>query len=195
MKDVKGVDPKIGEIYSEKDSIYHSESDKDNEEKLYKFLEVKWDCAFHRFPRLHPIDFFTSRNGRLQSYVELKCKNKRINDFINAWVPVHQWETLIRHERYFGVPGIFVIAFPDNNVCWIRAKDVNMTKEMEGSELFVDEENGEVVFLADKNTERNLDRKCRKYSRIWQFTPTIEVPIKEMHRIDAGENGGLNLKF
>ena len=106
MRDAEGVDPEISKIYSEKDSIYYSKADSENEEKVMKFLEKSWDCNFHRFPRLHHIDFFTSRDGRLQSYVELKCKHHNIHTYEYAWISVHQWESLVRHETMFGVPGI-----------------------------------------------------------------------------------------
>ena len=180
MRDAEGVDPEISKIYSEKDSIYYSKADSENEEKVMKFLEKSWDCNFHRFPRLHHIDFFTSRDGRLQSYVELKCKHHNIHTYEYAWISVHQWESLVRHETMFGVPGIFVIAFSDNNICWIKASSIDRNSN---------------VFLTYKNTKRNLKRNCREYGDRWKFTPALEVPILAMTLIDASEDGGLNLKF
>jgi len=93
--------------------VYYSEEDRANEAAVVGILSKKWNCTFHSFGFLFPIDYYALRGGALVGVIEIKTRNKSSRDFATVCLALRKWISLGLVQTGLGVPAIFVVQFTD----------------------------------------------------------------------------------
>lgn len=141
--------------------VYFSGKDKENEERALRVLKKKWNCEFHSFGFLFPIDYYALRNGALVGVIEIKTRNKSSLEYPYVFLALRKWISLGLVQNGLGVPAIFVVQFTD------RIMFIPFDK--------IDAKKFEVGGRKDRNGGGGND-----------LEPLIKVDVAEMR--DIGEN-------
>jgi hypothetical protein len=149
-------------------NIFQNEEDENNENGIAKILEREWGCEIRRWPKLHHIDWYAIKDGRISAFLELKCRYNHKDKYPTTYLPVAKWLSLQLVSAFGAVspapPGIFVVAFTDAKICWIPVDRVCASR-------FIFSKKG-----SDSGSS-HVDRS--------PLQPTIEVPISDMNTISA----------
>lgn len=54
---------------------YETMADLSKELEVCRLLSPVWKCTFHKLPISYHLDFAATRNGTIQQFIELKCRN------------------------------------------------------------------------------------------------------------------------
>lgn len=96
--------------------VYETEADRDNELRIAKVVAGEWGLELHRLKRFYPIDFafFSPLDGRLQCWVEVKCRAKHPHDHYRTVIlSQHKLSIGVHLARDTHVPFHFVVEFSD----------------------------------------------------------------------------------
>lgn len=104
--------------------IFATVADVQSETEVAALIEAAWKCQVHRFGLLSPIDWYSTRAGRLVGVLELKTRSHSTAAFKTVFLNVRKWLCLSSAEVGLGVPALFVVRFTDA-VRWVRIVDVD----------------------------------------------------------------------
>ena len=149
-------------------NIFQNEEDERNENGVAKILEREWNCEIRRWPKLHHIDWYAVKNGRISAFLELKCRYNHKDKYPTTYLPVAKWLSLHMVSSFGAVnpspPGIFVVAFTDAKICWISVRDVIADR----------------FIFSSKGSDSGSPHVDRS-----PLQPTIEVPVSKMNTISV----------
>lgn len=147
-------------INSDGTPLFAIDYDKSNEDEVRSALEKAWKCEIKPFGRLCPIDYYSTRDGRMVGLLELKSRTHESTKYATVFLNVRKWIALLMGQNGLGVPAVFVVKFIDG-IFYISVGDVDASKTKIGG--------------TSKIVKSGSD-----------IEPVIEVPISSMKRIHIG---------
>jgi hypothetical protein len=90
-------------------------------------LAQLWKCTITHFPRFSPIDWYSSRDGRLAALIELKCRHHPSTKLSTVIFGVDKWLALQQGAVGLRVPGMVVFRFHDG-VFFTTLRDIDASK-------------------------------------------------------------------
>lgn len=90
-------------------------------------LEADWKCVLHRFGLLSPIDWYSTRDGRMVGVLELKTRSHARATHETVFLNIRKWLGLMLAQTGLGVPALFVVKFTDD-IGWCRITDIDASR-------------------------------------------------------------------
>lgn len=104
--------------------IFTTTSDVTSENEISALLEREWGCEMRRFGLLAPLDWYSTRAGRLVGVLELKTRSHPFAQFPTVFLNVRKWLALTLASTGLGVPALFVVRWADS-LGWCSVADVD----------------------------------------------------------------------
>jgi hypothetical protein len=134
--------------------ILQTPGDQRNQNRVAEVIANAWTCELHNFGFLAPIDYYATKDGRLVSVIEIKCRSHATTKYETVFLNVRKWLSLGLAQIGLGVPAVFAVDFTDE-LRFIRWSDVDAT--------------------------RHSIAGCETYMRSRSdIEPIIEVPVRNM---------------
>jgi hypothetical protein len=111
--------------------IFQTDEDRTNEGQIAAVLGKKWNCEFHRFGALAPVDWYAIRHSRIVGISELKSRTHSSLQYPTVFLNVRKWLALQLASIGMGVPGLFVVRFTDA-IAWIAIADIDPRRMIVG---------------------------------------------------------------
>jgi hypothetical protein len=93
---------------------FETETDRANERLVADAIEAAWPGSkVHSFGEFSPVDWWITRNRRMQAIAELKSRNVPSTVGPTAYLSVRKWVDLQRFAFTFCMPTFFFVRFPD----------------------------------------------------------------------------------
>lgn len=93
--------------------MHETESSLHSEGQLAKRLEKAWECSLRKLTVPYRVDFALEKEGAVQAWVEVKCRNYPSTRYPTLMISVLKWETGIMRAQATGLPFIIAIGFAD----------------------------------------------------------------------------------
>lgn len=115
---------RTGSTHLDGTPIFATVGDTRNEDEVASILSAEWKCEVNRFGMLAPVDWYSTRHGRLVGILELKSRAHDYGKFPTVFLNVRKWLALVLASQGLGVPAIFVVRFTDT-LCWCPVQEIN----------------------------------------------------------------------
>ncbi len=83
------------------------------ESDFAKYIEARWDCEMKKMHKHHIIDFMLTRNKEAKAWVEVKCLNRKRNDFPMVILSLSKFMKGVEYYNTTGLPFFFAIKMED----------------------------------------------------------------------------------
>ena len=104
--------------------LYAVEGDKKNERSAQQLIEECWGCKLHRWPDLHPIDWYAEADGRMVAMLEMKGRTHTSTHFPTVFLNFRKWSVMMAQCSMAKLPAIFVVRFTDE-IRWVPLPRIN----------------------------------------------------------------------
>jgi hypothetical protein len=134
-------------------------SDISAQKAVARMLEDAWgpNVTISAFPRLHVIDFYAERDGRVSALLELKCRSHESSAYPTVFLNMRKWIALLWHAGMLGIAPLFVVRFTDC-VMWCDVREVDARQHRIG---------GTKILVKSSS----------------DIEPVIEVPVSQMKAV------------
>jgi hypothetical protein len=94
--------------------IYETETDRQNESKVAKYLETAWNCTFKKSVELSSIDGAVfGPDDKLAALIEIKKRFNSSTRYPTLLLSANKWRSALRLSEESGVPFMLVVEFTD----------------------------------------------------------------------------------
>lgn len=93
--------------------LYESEKDRENEERVAKFLSAKFNCTYFKLPIAYKADYAFLRDDKVVGLVEVRCRNVKFETYDTIMLSVHKRMDCLALAQSLDVPVIFAVQYED----------------------------------------------------------------------------------
>jgi hypothetical protein len=136
------------------------ENDERNEQRVAELIERAWGVQMRKFGRFDRLDRFGVENGVTRFVAEIKVRRNESNRYPTVFASAAKWFYLLRFGEALGVPGLYVFAFTDGVVGYVKADEIDARRNRIAGR----------IDRVDAPNDQEL---------------IIDVPIEQLHRIEA----------
>lgn len=134
--------------------IFKTDEDERSEAEVAAIASEVWNCQFHAFGRLSPVDWWVERDGRLVAVAELKTRTHDHRRYPTVFLNLRKWSALTMMSAGTGRPAFFVVRFTDG-IYWVNVAQIDASKVIIGG--------------------------CKKFVKARSdIEPVIEVPVAQL---------------
>lgn len=101
------------------------ESDERNEQLVSELMERAWGVEMRKFGRFDRIDRYGVQNGVTRFVAEIKVRRNESNCYPTVFASAAKWFKLLQLSEALDVPGLYVFAFTDGIVGYVRADEID----------------------------------------------------------------------
>ena len=96
-----------------KRTVYETDSDLEKELELISLVSEKWQCSYFKLPISYRLDFALTRNDRIVSFVEVRCRNNSIDKYSTIVCAVNKRVKALELSAATDVKSIFLVKYTD----------------------------------------------------------------------------------
>lgn len=104
------------------------ESDERNEQRVCEALEAAWGVEMRKYGRFDRIDRYGVQNGVTRFVAEIKVRHNESNRYPTVLASAAKWFYLLRLSEALNIPGLYVFAFTDGIVGFVKANEIDARK-------------------------------------------------------------------
>ncbi len=101
------------------------ESDERNEQRVAELIERAWGVTMHKYARFDRIDRYGVENGVTRFVAEIKVRRNESDRYPTVFASAAKWFYLLRLSEALEVPGLYVFAFADGFVGYVKASEID----------------------------------------------------------------------
>lgn len=93
--------------------VYENSATKSKELAFAEFLSWQWSCDCIKLSLKYQLDFACMRDGKVVSWLELKCRNNHFWKYPTYMVSLDKWLKAIQLSEITGIPAFLAVRFTD----------------------------------------------------------------------------------
>ena len=101
------------------------ENDERNEQHVAELMERAWGVRMHKFGRFDRIDRYGVQGGVTRFVAEIKVRRNESNRYPTVFASAAKWFKLLQLSEALDVPGLYVFAFTDGVVGYVKASEID----------------------------------------------------------------------
>ena len=101
------------------------ENDERNEQRVGELMERAWGVQMRKFGRFDRLDRFGVEDGVTRFVAEIKVRRNESNRYPTVFASAAKWFYLLRLSESLDVPGLYVFAFIDGFVGYVKADEID----------------------------------------------------------------------
>lgn len=135
---------------------FETDEDRAREAEVANRFAERWGCTLHKNPKYYPIDWVEVANGKLISWLEIKCRDIAPTQYPTVILGVLKYAELMAAHSLTGLPARFAALFNDDRVRYIDVAKIPLP----------------LVFY--------WGGRSRRYRDMQDFEPEIHIKITDM---------------
>jgi hypothetical protein len=102
-----------------------TDTDERNEQRVSELIEAAWGVEMRKYGQFDRIDRFGVENGVTRFVAEIKVRRNESNRYPTVFASAAKWFYLLRLSESLDIPGLYVFAFIDGFVGYVKADEID----------------------------------------------------------------------
>lgn len=96
--------------------MYETKSDLEREAAVIERVAELYNCEYHKLPHRDRLDYAMSRNGKIVSFIEIKCRGCLSTTYDTIMMTMDKVLSARKLQQETGLPAYMVVAYADKTM-------------------------------------------------------------------------------